>query len=95
VNNIFGGILGQFQEFYKSLGPTKRMAIIASVLIGFLAVGSVIFMASGKDYAVLLTNIPTDQVTTIIEKLNAKNIPYQLKDDGKTVTVPKDYLHAI
>jgi flagellar M-ring protein FliF len=94
VNNIFGGILGQFQEFYKSLGPTKRMAIIASVLIGFLAVGSVIFMASGKDYAVLLTNIPTDQVTTIIEKLNAKNIPYQLKDDGKTVTVPKDYLHA-
>ncbi|MBY0553657.1 flagellar M-ring protein FliF [bacterium] len=94
MNKIFGGIIGQFQEFYKSLGPTKRMALVASILIGFLAVGSVIFMASGKDYAVLLTNVPTDQVPTIIEKLNAKNIPYQLKDDGKTVTVPKDYLHA-
>lgn len=94
MNKIFGGIIGQFQEFYKSLGPTKRMALVASILIGFLALGSVIFMASGKDYAVLLTNVPTDQVPTIIEKLNAKNIPYQLKDDGKTVTVPKDYLHA-
>jgi flagellar M-ring protein FliF len=94
VNRVFGGLIGQFQEFYKSLGPVKKMAIIASVLIGFLGVASVMFMASGKDYAVLLTNIPTDQVPIIIEKLNAKNIPFQLTDDSKTVTVPKEYLHA-
>lgn len=94
MNKIFSGLAGQFQEFYKSLGPTKRMALVVSVFIGVLAVASVMFMASGKDYAVLLTNIPTEQVPTIIEKLNAKNIPYQLKDDGKTITVPRDYLHA-
>ncbi len=94
MNRVFGGLIGQFQEFYKSLGPVKKMAIIASVLIGFLGVASVMFMASGKDYAVLLTNIPTDQVPIIIEKLNAKNIPFQLTDDSKTVTVPKEYLHA-
>ena len=94
MNKIFSGILGQFQEFYKSLGPTKRLALVASIFIGFVAISSVVFMASGKDYAVLLTNIPTEQVPTIIEKLNAKNIPYQLKDDGKTITVPKDFLHA-
>ena len=94
MNNIFGGIIAQFQEFYRSLGPTKRSALVASVMIGVLAIGAVLFMASGKDYAVLLSNIPTDQVPTIIEKLNAKNIPYRLMEDGKTVTVPKDYLHA-
>lgn len=94
MNKIFGGIVGQFQEFYKSLGPTKRMALVASVLIGFMAIGTVMFMASGKDYAVLLSNVPADQVPTIIEKLNAKNIPYQLRDEGRTVTVPKDFLHA-
>ena len=59
-----------------------------------MAVGTVIFMTSGKDYAVLLTNIPADQLTSIIEKLNAKNIPYQLKDDSKTITVPRDFLHT-
>lgn len=94
MNKIFSGILGQFQEFYKSLGPTKRLALVASIFIGFVAVVSVMFMASGKDYAVLLTNIPSDQVPMIIEKLTSKNIPYQLKDDGKTITVPKDFLHA-
>ncbi|MBC7420792.1 MAG: flagellar M-ring protein FliF [Bdellovibrio sp.] len=94
MEKIFGGLLSQFQEFYKSLGPTKRLALLASFLIGLLAVGSVVFMTSGKDYAVLLTNIPPDQMPTIIEKLNAKNVPYQLKEDGKTVTVPKEFLHA-
>ena len=94
MNKIFNGILGQFNEFYKSLGPTKRLALVASIFIGFVAIVSVMFMASGKDYAVLLTNVPTDQVPSIIEKLNSKNIPYQLRDDGKTVTVPKDFLHA-
>lgn len=94
MEKIFGGIVGQFQQFYKSLGPTKRMALLGSFFVGVITVGAVIFMASGKDYAVLLTNIPTDQVPTIIEKLSSKNIPYQLKEDGKTITVPKEFLHA-
>lgn len=94
MEKIFGGLLGQFQEFYKSLGPTKRLALLASFFIGLLAVGSVVFMTSGKDYAVLLTNIPSDQMPTIIEKLSSKNVPYQLKEDGKTITVPKELLHA-
>ncbi|MBC7741674.1 MAG: flagellar M-ring protein FliF [Bdellovibrionaceae bacterium] len=94
MEKIFGGLLGQFQEFYKSLGPTKRLALVASLLIGMLAVAAVVFMTSGKDYAVLLTNIPADQMPTIVEKLSSKNTPYQLKEDGKTITVPKELLHA-
>ncbi|MFZ3230887.1 MAG: flagellar basal-body MS-ring/collar protein FliF [Pseudobdellovibrio sp.] len=94
MEKIFGGIVGQFQHFYKSLGPTKRAALLASFFIGVMTIGAVVFMASGKDYAVLLTNIPTDQVPSIIEKLSSKSIPYQLKEDGKTITVPKELLHA-
>jgi len=51
-------------------------------------------MASGKDYAPLFKDIPPDQVTTIISKLNEKNIPFQLRDDGKTVAVPKELLYS-
>jgi flagellar M-ring protein FliF len=94
VNKIFSGIVGQYNEFYKSLGPTKRLALVASLFIVFGAIASIMFMASGKDYAILLTNVPAEQVPTIIQKLNSKNIPYQLKDEGKTITIPKDFLHA-
>lgn len=94
MGKLIAGLLVQFREFYKSLGPTKRLAFVASTLIIMGAVGAVTFMASGKDYAVLLTNVPSDQVTNIISKLNSKTIPYQLKDGGKTITVPQEYLHA-
>ncbi len=96
MEKVFGGIIGQFQEFYKSLGPTKRLALMASFFVAIVTIGSVIFMTSGKDYAVLLKDLPSDQVPTIIGKLGEKNIPYQIKENGQTVSilVPKDFLSA-
>lgn len=94
MEKLFGGLVVQFQEFYKSIGPTKRMALTVSGAIIVLALGFVGFMVSGKDYVPLLTNVPSDQMPTIIGKLSSKNIPYQLKDDGKTIVVPNEFLHA-
>ena len=94
MDKLFGGLVIQFQEFYKSIGPTKRVALTASGLMIIIALGFVGFMVSGKDYVPLLTNVPADQMPTIIGKLSSKNIPYQLKDDGKTIVVPNEFLHA-
>ncbi len=94
MNKIFGGIVVQFREFFKNLGPTKRMSIIAVSVIAIITLLTMMFMVSGKDYVPLFTNIPGDQVTNIIAKLNEKNIPFQLRDEGKSVTVPKELLHS-
>jgi flagellar M-ring protein FliF len=94
LNKIFGGLVIQFREFFKNLGPTKRLSVIAVSVIALAALMTMIFMASGKDYVPLFTNIPSDQVTTIVAKLNEKNIAFQLRDDGKTVAVPKELLHS-
>jgi flagellar M-ring protein FliF len=84
----------QFQDFLKTLGPTKRLSILAASLVSLVGLVVIAFMVSGKDYAPLLTNVPSDQVSTIVAKLNEKNVPFQLRDDGKTVTVPKELLHS-
>ncbi len=94
MNKIFGGLVVQFREFFKNLGPTKRLSVIAVSVIAVFALGTMIFMASGKDYVALFSNIPSDQVTTIIAKLNEKNVPFQLRDGGKTVAVPQELLHS-
>lgn len=94
MNKIFGTLFVQFREFYKSLGPTKRMSIIAVSVIAMVAFVIIGIMVSGKDYAPLLTNIPTEQLASIVQKLNQKNIPFQLRDDGKTLAVPKELLHS-
>lgn len=94
MEKLFTGLLVQFQEFIKSIGPTKRAALTASGLLIVIAIGFVTFMVSGKDYVVLLSNIPSEQMPTIVNKLGAKNIPYQLKDEGKTIVVPSELLHS-
>lgn len=94
MNRIFGSLIIQFREFYKNLGPTKKMSILAAGVIIVISLVVMTFMISGKDYVPLLTNIPSDQVSLIVQKLNSKNIPFQLRDEGKTVAVPKDLLHS-
>lgn len=94
MDKIFGGLILQFREFLKNLGPTKRLSVVAVSVIALAAIATMVFMVSGRDYAALFTGIPDDQVAMIISKLNDKNIPYQLKDGGKTIAVPKDLLHS-
>jgi len=94
LNKVFGSIVVQFRDYFKNLGPTKRMSVIAASMIAFAAMIVMVIMVSGKDYAVLLSNVPSDQISMIVEKLNQKNVPFQLRDDGKTVAVPKELLHA-
>ncbi len=94
MDKIFGGLVVQFREFFKNLGPTKRLSVIAVTIIALFALSTMLYMASGKDYAPLLTNIPSEQVSSIVAKLNEKNIPFQLRDEGKTVAIPKELLHS-
>ncbi|MCB0368881.1 MAG: flagellar M-ring protein FliF, partial [Bdellovibrionales bacterium] len=94
MNKLFAGLVLQYREFFKNLGPTKRVSIL--MVSGILAVAliSIVLMISGKDYVPLLTNVPPDQMPLIVQKLNEKNIPFQLKEEGKTIAIPKELLHS-
>ncbi len=67
---------------------------MASVGVGLAAMATIITMSSGSDYAVLLPNVPNEQMATVLNILRSKNIPFRLKDDSGTVLVPKTYLHS-
>lgn len=94
MNKIIGGIVLQFREFFKNLGPTKRLSIITVSAIAVAALVAMMIMVSGKDYVPLLTNVPSDQMPSIVAKLNEKNVPFQIKEDGKTIAIPKEILHS-
>ncbi|MBL7545584.1 MAG: flagellar M-ring protein FliF [Bdellovibrionaceae bacterium] len=94
MSKLFAGLIVQFREFFKNLGPTKRFSVVIVGLIAALSFVSIFFMLSGNEYVPLLTNVPTDQMPSIVQKLTEKNIPFQLKDNGKIVAIPKELLHS-
>ncbi len=94
MSKLFAGLVMQFREFFKNLGPTKRISVLIVGLIAAVSFVSIFFMLSGNDYVPLLTNVPPDQMPSIVQKLTEKNVPFQLKENGKTIAVPKELLHS-
>jgi len=91
---LFLQIAAQFKEFFRELGPTKRMSFIGASIVIVIAAAIMVFMIAGKEHGVLLSNIPSDQVPLIVAKLNEKKVPFKLNDEGNSISVPKDLLPA-
>ena len=94
MQKLFGQLITQFREFYKNLTPMKRLSIMGSAVIVLVSGAIVLTMVSGTNYAPLFINVPADQVASIIENLQRKNIPFKLNDSGNTILVPKELLHS-
>lgn len=92
MRSLFQTLFSQLREFYKSLTPVKKVSIIASVAIGITAIITILFMVSSQDYVVLLKDLAPDKSPAIINVLDAKKIPYQMTDSGRTILVPKNFL---
>lgn len=86
--------IAQIQGFFSSLTPVKRFSLVASFAVTLAAIATILLMSSGSDYSPLLSNIPPDQIPTILNTLRAKNVPYRMEDNSGTILVPKTYLHA-
>ncbi len=94
MNGLFRNLVVQFREFYKNLTPVKRFSMMFASIVVMASALFMIVMVSGTDYTPLLTNIPSDQTSQIVEKLQSKNIPFRVSEGGKTILVPNQLLHS-
>jgi len=95
LNTFFKSLFAQIKSFYSNQTPVKRMSMIIVIGIMVVSVAIIGLMVSGRSYVPLFTNIPSEQLTTIISKLKEKNVLYEVRDGGKTVAVPAEMLHSI
>lgn len=94
MNKLFGNLVVQFREFYKSLTPVKRVSMIASGAAFMVAFAIVAVMLSGANHVVLFRNIPPDQLAVVIDQLRKKNVPFRMSDGGTSILIPKELLHS-
>lgn len=94
MQKLFGYLITQFREFYKTLTPVKRMSMMAAAITVTVAVVVAIVMASGANYVPLFRNVPNDQLPILVDQLRQKNIPFRIGEQGNVILVPKELLHA-
>jgi flagellar M-ring protein FliF len=77
-------------EFLKGLGAARLMAMVAvtAALIGFFAF--VIMRVTTPQMTTLFTELSVEDASAIIKDLERQTIPFELKNDGTAILVPKD-----
>lgn len=80
------GLLG----FLRSLGAPRLTAMVAvtCALIGFFAF--VMMRVTAPTMTTLFTDLTYDDSSAIIKDLERQAIPFELRNDGATIMVPKD-----
>jgi len=78
-----------FLPFLRQLGPVRlaTMAVVGAGLIAFF-----LFFASrlgAPDLALLYAELPAEDAARITRKLEALNVPYELRGDGTQIYVPQ------
>jgi len=76
--------------FLKGLGASRLMAMVAvtAVLIGFFAF--IIVRVTTPQMTTLFTDLSVEDSAGIIKDLERQAIPYELRNDGAVIMVPKD-----
>ena len=77
-------------SFLKGLGASRLMAMVAvtAALIGFF--GFVIMRVTTPQMTTLYTDLSFEDSSAIIKDLDRQAIPYELRNDGAVIMVPKD-----
>ncbi|MGE5158800.1 MAG: flagellar basal-body MS-ring/collar protein FliF [Gemmatimonas sp.] len=77
-------------DFLKGLGAARLMAMVAvtAALIGFSAF--VIMRVTTPQMTTLFTDLSLEDSSSIIKDLDRQGVPYELRNDGSVILVPKD-----
>ena len=83
-------VLQGLVSFLKGLGASRLMAMVAVTvaLLGFFAF--VIMRVTTPQMTTLFTDLSFEDSSGIIKELERQAIPYELRNDGAAILVPKD-----
>jgi flagellar M-ring protein FliF len=83
-------VLQGLVDFLKGLGAARLMAMIAvtAALIGFFAF--VIMRVTTPQMTTLFTDLSLEDSSNIIKDLDRQAIPYEIRNEGAIIMVPKD-----
>jgi flagellar M-ring protein FliF len=82
--------VNSLMQTLRNLGPLRLASLGA---VGFALIAFFVFVVArmtSPGYGLLYSGLDPSDSSQIVQRLDAQNIPYQLKADGTEITVPQD-----
>lgn len=83
-------VFGQIKELWTNMPVGGRVSTIVGAVAAIGLIGAVVYFGSQPDYRVLFTDLKPADTQSIIDKLKAANVPYNVTNGGTTIQVPSD-----
>lgn len=81
------------KDFWTSLSLNQRLLI--TVVGGAFVVAIVVFLSWARrpDFSVLYANVNAEDAGEIVDELRSRDVPYELRDAGRTILVPTQHVY--
>jgi flagellar M-ring protein FliF len=92
LNNYLQQSIQTFLDFFRSLDMSRRLSLIALSTLLIAIVAGILIWSTKTDFKVIYTDLTKEDSATIARMLEEGKINYQIRDEGKTILVPEDYV---
>jgi len=92
---LTSAIIQKLKQIFSGLTPGQRIGFAAITAIAVICIFLILSWANRPEYGLLYSNLDASDLSRIIDDLKGNSIPYQLKDGGTTVLVPKKDVYEL
>ncbi len=88
-------VFEQVLKAWNSLTMKQQFSLGASALLTVIAMGSIVWWAGQPSWSVLYTGLEPKDAQSVIEELQAQNVPYQIDSGGGAIRVPVEQVDSL
>ena len=88
-------IIQKIKQLLSQLTPGQKIGFAAITAIAVVCMFLILAWANRPEYGLLYSNLDASDVFQILDDLKGNGIPYELKDGGTTVLVPKKDVYEL
>lgn len=86
-------IYSQFRDIFLKMNFMQKLSVVGGAVAVVVASLVLVLWANKPVYKTLYYNLGQEDAANVIDKLKGMNVPYRLKDSGKTIEVPGNNLY--
>lgn len=85
----------QIKDIWGRLPMAGRIATIGAAVATVGLIGAMVYYGSQPEYGVLFSDLKAEDAQTIVDKLKASGVPYNLVNNGTTIQVPHEKISEL
>ena len=89
------GIFQNINAVWQKIGLMQRALLVAIVLACVITGALLTQWATRPEMRLLFGNLDIDESSRIAEKIGEKNVPYEIRNGGRSLFVPADQLYTL